>query len=298
MEVEMDDELRWYTATWLLGLFGGALFDQVALPAVAAGVESTGRVRYTPWARAARTAASEQVLIWGDASDSRAESERLRELHRDIKGVGYNGVRYSALTPESWNWILISTFLMHRNAYTPLTGKQLSPADDQALWEEFRQNTAGLQFGSQAGLPATYVEVRDYYDKIVREKGTANKTLDGAVDSMQRPPMPPALPMIAKPAWAVLAPPIGHVVTTYSFGIMHPGVRKLTTVRWSRARDAEFALLCLALQSVYRTLPKKLAYTPLAYNRWQYEKLVGDYRSLGLTSFSPDAAVPSGCPLG
>ncbi|HEY4020328.1 MAG TPA: oxygenase MpaB family protein [Pseudonocardiaceae bacterium] len=282
------ERFHWFGGTVFVALFSAALFDQVALPPVAAGVESTGRIRNTPFERAIRTAASEQLIHWAEAEDHEAEAARLRRLHRDIRGVGYNGVRYSALTPESWNWIMISTFRMHRGAYLATTGDRLDDADEQAIWDHFRTQVDGLQLPGNSRLPEDHAEVREYYERIVREKCLANITLDGAVAAMLAPPMPESLPRAATPLWTLLAPAVGHLTHVLGFGVLHPGVRALTNPKWTRRHDLEFAALTTLLRVGYRFLPKRLTYTPLAYNRWQYEQITGRYRARGLTSFRPD----------
>jgi uncharacterized protein (DUF2236 family) len=93
-----------------LVLFAPALFDEMMLPAVSAALADTARIKNDPLGRARRTAASDQLTFMAKHEDRREEMQRLVRLHRDIKGVGPDGVRYSALTPEPWNWNLISIF--------------------------------------------------------------------------------------------------------------------------------------------------------------------------------------------
>ncbi len=290
------EKFRWHGASVLMGLFGGALFDQVALPSVAAGVESTGRIRNATWARAIRTAASDQLVFWGTEADRRAEFSRLKLLHRDVKGVTDDGERYSALSPESWNWILTSTFFMMHNSYTPMTGERLTADDDQAFWEYFKAATVGLHLPGKSALPETYCELRENYDEMARTRLRANDTLDNAVDSLLSPPRPDFIPAVASPLWRLIGPVAGHGVCILSFGIMHPGVRALTRVRWTRRHEIEFRVLTAGVRFAFRHLPKRLQYSPLAYNRWRYEELSRSYRSLGLTSFAPDTR-SRGCPI-
>jgi uncharacterized protein (DUF2236 family) len=284
-----EQEFRWYGASMLIGLFAGALFDQVALPSVAAGVEATGRVRNTPWARATRSAASDQLVLWGDAADRQAEFDRLKDLHRAVKGTGYNGVRYSALNPESWNWILISTLRMHINAYPHITGKALTPEDAQAFWSYYCTEFNHLQLPGSSRLPESYAEVCDYYDMVVREKAQPNKTLDGAVQAARQPAFPEFLPGPIRPLWPLLGPTAGHALCILGFGIMDPQLRDLASIRWTRRHQIEFHALTKVVQAAHRHLPKRLTYSPLAYNRWKHEQLTAKYRSIGLTSFAADA---------
>ena len=110
-----------------LVLFASALFDEMMLPAVSAALVDTARIRDDPFARARRTAASDQLTFIANDVDRREEMQRLVRLHRDIKGVGPDGVRYSAMSPEPWNWNLISIFFMHRGAFMAMTGESSAP---------------------------------------------------------------------------------------------------------------------------------------------------------------------------
>jgi uncharacterized protein (DUF2236 family) len=251
-------------------------------------LEDTGRLRYAPLQRALRTAASDQIVFAGEEADRRAEAERLVRLHRDVKGVGANGVRYSALNPQSWNWILISTFFVYRNAFRVITGKKLTPADDQAVWDRFRLLSADLQLPGRSALIADYDELCAYYDQIAAEKLETTATLECAVASVLHPPRPDFVPAVVAPLWRLASPMAGHVIAVIGFGTMHPGVRELVPMSWSRRHDVEFAVLSRAIALAYRSLPARLTDTPLARNRRQYERLVAKYQGVGLTSFAPD----------
>src|SRR5689334_3486115 len=155
----------------LLMLFGPALFDEMMLPAVSASLVDTARIRDDPFARGRRTAASFQLTFLADDADRREEMQRIVRLHRDIKGVGPDGVRYSAMSPEPWNWNLISIFFMYRGAFVAMTGEKLSDADNQALWDRYRALTQDLQMPGRAReLADSYDELSAYYDKMATEK--------------------------------------------------------------------------------------------------------------------------------
>jgi len=271
-----------------VGLFAAGLFDQPMLPAVSAALEATGRIRNQPWWRAVRSAASDQLVFHGATADRQTEAERLVRLHRDVKGTDANGIRYSALNPESWNWILISTFFVYRNAFRVITGKELTPADDQAVWDRFRLLSADLQLPGRSALIADYDELCAYYAQIVDEKLEVTSTLEDAVASVLRAPRPDFVPVVAAPLWRLSSPVAGHVIAVIGFGTMHPGVRELVPMSWSRRHDVEFAVLSRAIALAYRWLPARLTDTPLARNRREYARLVAKYQGVGLTSFAPD----------
>lgn len=271
-----------------VALFAPGLFDQAMLPAVSAALENTGRIRNAPWGRALRSAASDQIVFSGDEVDSRLETERLVQLHRDVKGVGAEGVRYSALNPESWNWILISTFFVYRNAFVAITGDKPTAAENQMVWDRFRQLSEGLQLPGRSRLVEDYDELCSYYDQMVVDKLEVTSTLECVVRFTVRPLRPDFLPAAAGPLWNLTSPMIGHVLGVLGFGIMHPDVRALVPTTWTRRHDLEFAVMTTAIRIAYRWLPTRFTDTPLARNRREYQRLMEKYRGTGLTSFAPD----------
>ena len=154
----------------LVGMFAPALFDEMMHPAVSASLVDTARIRDAPLSRARRTAASDQLAFFAHEAHRHDEMERLVRLHRDLKGIQPDGQRYSALSPEPWNWNLISIFFMHRGAFIAVGGERLSPDDNQAIWDRFRQMCDGLQMPGRARqLVERYEDLCAYYDKVVDE---------------------------------------------------------------------------------------------------------------------------------
>ncbi|MGZ8746334.1 MAG: oxygenase MpaB family protein [Mycobacterium sp.] len=294
-------EFRKHSGSTLGGFFGAAAFDEVALVPVAAAVDKTGRFAANFADRGVRSGFSALLAIWGDAEDKVAEADRLKMMHREVRGRGTGGfadVRYSALDPKLWNWIAVSGMFVVLNSFTPCTGIVLSDAERELAYAQLLDAFAALELpGKSAKLPATYAEATDYYESMVRDKLQANAFLQQVTIDLIRLPLPtlvlPApLRRLLTPPWLVLRPVAGHVLKVCSFGILHPGIRDLTGFRWESRHDLEFALYCRVLQLAWRVLPDKLLLIPLARNRIEYEKLVHVHRSVALDSFAP----PAGCP--
>ncbi|MGH3561167.1 MAG: oxygenase MpaB family protein [Mycobacterium sp.] len=150
---------------------------------------------------------------------------------------------------------------------------------------DFRKYTGSVLAGVFGGA---------FYDEVAFLPVAA-----AAVDTarLTRLPVPSMLPAAVRlpvtPLWLAVRPAAGRVMKVCSFGIMHPGVRKLTGFHWQPVHDVEFAFYTLLLQLAWRVLPDRLRLSPLAYNRLQYEKLVKLYRSVALDSYAP-----LGCPVG
>jgi uncharacterized protein (DUF2236 family) len=278
-----------------LVLFASALFDEMMLPAVSASLVDTARIREDPFGRGRRTAASFQLTFVANDVDRREEMQRLVRLHRDIKGVGPDGVRYSAMSPEPWNWNLISIFFMYRGAFMAMTGEKLSAADNQAIWDRYRALTEDLQMPGRARqLADRYEELSAYYDEMATEKLERTTALDIVVNALRHPRRPEQMSVLAEPLWRLLGPLGGHVAAILGFGIMHPPVRAILPMRWERRHELEFAVLTRLLQIAYRWLPRGLTDTPLARPKCAYAQVVNHYKGIGLTSFAPGATETCG----
>ncbi|OBI44582.1 hypothetical protein A5707_03135 [Mycobacterium kyorinense] len=296
-------QFRKHSGSVFAGVFGAAAFDEVALVPVAAAVDKTGRFERNFADRGVRSGFSALLAIWGDADDRAAEGERLKLLHRDVRGRGkgeFADVRYSALSPQLWNWIAVSGLFVVLRSFTPATGITLTPAEEEAAYQQLVTAFGAIELPGKSGkLPSTYADAIRYYDDMVDSHLRANPFLDRVTAGLTRLPLPTLLlpaPLRAgiTPLWFAARPVAGRVVKVCSFGIMHPGVRDLTGFRWQARHDREFALYTRLLQLAWRVLPDRLLLVPLAYNRLQYEKLVKLHRSVALDSFAP----PRGCPVG
>ncbi len=297
-------EFRRHSGSVLGGLFGAAAFDEVALVPVAAAVDKTGRFAANFADRGVRSGFSALLAIWGDATDREAEGQRLKTMHREVRGRGtgdFADVRYSALDPTLWNWIAVSGLFVVLNSFTPCTGITLNDDEREAAYQQLLQAFRALELpGKNAKLPVTYADAVAYYDDMVANELATNPFLRRVTRDLTKLPLPtlvlpPALRTALTPGWVALRPLAGRVLTVCSFGILHPGVRELTGFRWEARHDVEFALYSRLLQLAWRTLPDRVLLIPLARNRIEYEKLVRLHRSVALDSFAPPAGR---CPAG
>ena len=296
---EVLAEFRRHTGSVLGGIFGGAAFDQVALPAVAAAVDRTGRFADNFTDRGTRSGFSAMIALWGDPADRVAEAAWLKERHRDVRGRGagaYSEVRYSALQPENWKWIAVSGIMLALRTFPFCTGTSLSVAEREAAYEMLRESFADLELPSEAGrLPRDVYEADAYYDEMVRTKLQSSPFLVEQFSALTRLPMPTLgvdrrTRVALTPLWFAVRPLVGHLIVVCSSKAMHPGVQQLTGFRLRRRHDLEFALACAVMQVSWRVLPDRVMLLPLARNRLEYEKLVRVYRRYALDTF----AVPEG----
>lgn len=297
-------EFRKHSGSVLGGFFGAAAFDEVALVPVAAAVDKTGRFANNFADRGVRSGFSALLAIWGDATDRAAEGERLKTMHREVRGRGtgdFVDVRYSALDPQLWNWIAVSGLFVVLKSFTPCTGITMTEDEQEVAYQQLLQSFRSLELpGKNAKLPATYAEATAYYESMVESGLASNPFLRRVTENLTKLPLPtlvlpPLLRLALTPGWMAVRPLAGRFVTVCSFGILHPGIREMTGFRWEPRHDREFALYTRALQLAWRTLPDRILLIPLARNRIEYEKLVRLHRSVALDTFAPP---PGRCPAG
>lgn len=295
---EVIYEFRKHSGSVLGGFFGAAAFDEVALVPVAAAVDKTGRFANNFADRVVRSGFSALLAIWGDATDRAAEGERLKTMHREVRGRGtgdFADVRYSALDPQLWNWIAVSGLFVVLKSFTPCTGITMTDDEQEVAYQQLLESFRSLELpGKNAKLPATYAEA------MVESGLASNPFLRGVTENLTKLPLPtlvlpPMLRLALTPGWMAVRPLAGRVVTVCSFGILHPGIREMTGFRWEPRHDREFALYTRVLQLAWRTLPDRILLIPLARNRIEYEKLVRLHRSVALDTFAPP---PGRCPAG
>ncbi|ULE34126.1 oxygenase MpaB family protein [Mycobacterium sp. IDR2000157661] len=300
---EVIAEFRKHSGSALGGFFGAAAFDEVALVPVAAAVDKTGRFAANFADRGVRSGFSSFLAIWGDPADRAAEGDRLRRMHREVRGTGtgaFADVRYSALDPKLWNWIAVSGLFVVLNSFTPCTGITMTAAEKETAYAQLLEAFRSLELpGRNAKLPATYAEAVQYYDAMVDTVLRANPFLSRVTADLTRLPLPTLmlsapLRRALTPPWLLLRPIAGRVVKVCSFGILHPGVRELTGFGWTSRHDREFECYTRLMQLAWRVLPDRVLLIPLARNRLEYERLVRLHRSVALDSFAP----PPGCPVG
>jgi uncharacterized protein (DUF2236 family) len=274
-------DFRKHLGSVLNGVFGGVLFDEVAMLPIAASVDRTGRFRDNFTDRALRSAFSGQAILAG-AEQRKKHAQWLIGQHRSVRGTGvgeYDGVRYSALDPDLWLWIIASAVHAIIVSYPVCSGTTLRPAESEAGYQYLRHLLNDLELPSQRGrLPATFGEFEAYYEETVATGLAANGFLRGQFATLTRLPLPTLLlPVWLRPAltppWLLVRPLIGHVVQVCSAKTMHPDVLAMIGFGLKRRHDWEFAVYSRLLQLAWLLLPDRLLLDPIHYNRVRLDTL-------------------------
>lgn len=294
---ELAADVRWWTGMPLaFGLFGRLALDQVAYREVAAAVDATGRFEENFTDRGIRSYLWGPLLMFGDEADRRATADRLKSLHRQVRGRGrghFEGERFSALDPALWKWVGTSSLLVFYTGYVATYGDdRLTPEEREVVYRTLRHLGDFDLPSTQAAIPATVAGMEAYYEEVAATRLADNEFLQWANRTFGALPVPTLvgprwLHLLVTPLWRLVTPALSRPARICAEATAHPRMRELLGVRWNRRKQVEFRLYTATLRAARRRLPAWLLLEPLAHNRYRYERLRAAYARPALTSFAP-----------
>ncbi|PRX45421.1 uncharacterized protein (DUF2236 family) [Prauserella shujinwangii] len=247
-------------------LSGTGLLLQVAHPVVGQGVLDHSEFRHRPWRRAWDTHLSTLRFVYGMGHGAHAEGRRLREVHRNIKGVlngpGAPGRRYHALDPKAYSWVhlTLARFLVDTAA---TFGDPLDDVELEQMWREFR--AIGRALGIRPHhMAATWAEAEELFDRTVHETLEANQSTADVLAALTDPASPSRL--LPRPLWRLLSRPAARVVRLTTVGTLPPVLRERMNLTWTERDARNLDRLARTVRAVYRRLPEPLRYPPIAYS--------------------------------
>jgi uncharacterized protein (DUF2236 family) len=229
---------------------------------IGAAVRDSSDFTRDPWGRLDRTLRSLQVQLFGGPA-AVAEAERLRALHRSIRGSGFSGERYSALDPDAYAWVHLSNFdsvlAFHRWFGPPLVRTQQAQ-----LYDEWRR--VGLVLGVRADrMPRDLDSLRTYVRNVVAhtlvDNGTARALLAGLrLEGVSVPPWR----FFPDPLWWVLRPLGGSFVHDVTVGTLPARLRETLGLRWTMADRRRLRAAAVLVRAASAPLPDRVLHYPLA----------------------------------
>jgi uncharacterized protein (DUF2236 family) len=258
--------LTWrYAGDWRGGLTARAtLLLQVAHPVVGAGVADHSEFLEDRWGRLIRTMESTfDFLGYRGDERGRREAARLREIHKDIKGVDAQGRRYHALNPEAYLWVHATLF--HGMVQTQrLFGRRPLTSDrERALFGEWRELALALGI-TERHLPAGPDAFREYFDAMVEERLEYNDTVRLLIDLDRKPlPPPPRWPLPVF-AWSGIAVPPTVLLRRVGVGSLPPVLRERFGLRWTTLDELRFRAFARSMRAADTVMIDTLRYSPIA----------------------------------
>jgi uncharacterized protein (DUF2236 family) len=239
----------------LLAGAGYALVLQVAHPVVGAGVAQHSDYRNDPWGRLWRTLDYVNLSIFGGPEAAGEIGRRTRNMHKQIKGVRPDGERYHALDPAAFAWVhatLAHSILRSHELF----GLKPTPAERAAFYADWRR--IGRLIGVRdRDLPADYQTFTLYFNQTVDAMLGDNETVQGVLESLQKPARPD-LRLLPEPVWRVLRIPPARATRVITAGMLGAKLCARFGLSWTRADDLQFRAIAAASRVSGPLLPRRL----------------------------------------
>ena len=259
------NSLMWrkgFSRTGLL-MAGRPLLMQVSHPVIGAGVRDFSDFEDDPWGRLDRTLTSLFTQLFG-GQQAIAEAQRLRELHRSIKGVGFRGERYSALNPEAYAWVHMSN-ADSALLFLDVLDRPLNLSQKRQLFAEWRE--VGLLLGvKDAHMPARYDDLRGYVDAMVDDQLEWNETAERVLRSLSLNGIDPPYEVIPKSVWRALKPLGRTVLHDVTVGSLPPALRAKAGIRWTHEDEARAARIARVVRGASRVTPARTLHYKAGYD--------------------------------
>ncbi|MFD5243557.1 oxygenase MpaB family protein [Amycolatopsis sp. NPDC058340] len=246
----------------LLGA-GTALLLQVAHPVVGAGVHDHSNYTEDPWGRLDRTIDSLLSQVFGGQA-AIAEAERLREMHKAIKGVDQHGERYHALNPEAYWWVHGSTFWTTVRMHEVFVHR-LSGTEKRRFYAEWRR--LGLLLGlREHHMPEDLEGFEAYFDDVVANRLEDNRTVRELLQSItMRDTPPPPWWFLPDALWRPVRPAGGNVLTLCAIGLLPQPLRDRLSLKWTDADERRLRRLGAVTRAAGKRVPDRFRLYPKAY---------------------------------
>ena len=193
------DSVTWRVHADSAMFVGGlrALLLQVMHPLAMAGVADHSAYRTDPMGRLWRTSLYVGTTTFGSTDDARAAIAMVKRVHERVVGVAADGRPYAANDPHLLLWVhhtLVDSFL---RAYRRYGSTPLTDADADRYVDEMA--VLAHEFGADPAARSV-AELRSWFG-AERPELRAERPARDAVRFLMFPP----LPVISRPAYAVIA---------------------------------------------------------------------------------------------
>jgi uncharacterized protein (DUF2236 family) len=255
-----------------IGLMGGTIgILQLLHPAIGAGVSDHSDFFRDPFDRIFRSLPRILGVVY-DGGRAEATGHKVRDFHRDIKGVDAAGRRYHALDPATYWWAHATFQFMTEQVADRYDNHRLTVLERERLYRE------GVEWYRRYGLtmrpvPPDRASFQTAWDQQCAEVLEMNPAARWALDQVIG--LQP-LHLGRAVDWAGPLMRIGVVrritlepVRISTIGGLPPVVRERFGIPWSRADQLELDALELAVRQAWRFVPFPLRWHPRALAGWR-----------------------------
>jgi uncharacterized protein (DUF2236 family) len=219
-----------------------ALLLQSLHPLAIAGVAQHSDYRHDPWGRLQRTADFLTATTFGPASAAERAVDRVKAVHRHVRGVAPDGRPYAADDPHLLRWVHVAEVDSFLRAHDRYGRHRLSRRDRDRYLADAARIAEALGADDP---PVTERELRLQLRDYRPELATTKAARDAARYLLVQPPMPlaarPVYGLIAAaavgllPAWSRPMLRVPWLPITETVAIRPAGDLITRTMRWAIA---------------------------------------------------------------
>lgn len=242
---------------------------QSAHPVIDTAVSKDKKYKYDPWGRAKGSTQLLWPVVYSRPDKAIEMGHRLRELHREIKGVDKDGKKYHALDPEAYSWVHITGFDATLRMYEYF-GRRLSREDREQMFSEWKRMGALLGIADKY-IPQTQDEYWKHFDYIIEERLQWGPVLDDLMDPKFYAgyPRPEELEKLPMPIFKLMMSAMGWFMHKITVATLPQNFRRKFNVKFSKADKVMFNMFAWSVRTVYPLTPERMRYIPLAWRAIQ-----------------------------
>lgn len=269
------ESVSWRKSSDIRGFFGAgyALLMQTAHPTVGAGVRDHSNYQNEPWQRLYRTLDYVNLTVYG-GEDAIEVTQRVRAMHKRIRGTHADGSKYHALEPGAYAWVQATLIKAIIDVNQRFVGS-MTPEEHAQLYQEWR-GLARLLGVREGDLPADYADFDAYVDGVIESQLELTESAGDVLASFRKTEQPPFLPRWTAPLWRLAFWPAGRVLLLVTTGLLPPVLRERLGLKWSPGRERLFRLIGWFSRSLSPVLPRFLKVTGPDYLRQRRRYLARD----------------------
>jgi uncharacterized protein (DUF2236 family) len=180
-------------------------------------------------------------------------AHRVRDYHRDLKGVDHHGERFHALSPELY-FASHAIFTYIVMTFVDTFVEPLDDAQRAALYDECR--TWYLRYGVSArAMPESWAEFETYWAELCCDGLQVTPSAQRLLEHVLVSPAVTPPPYVPRSVWRVLRPIAGDNLRVLTTGPLPEPVRQTLGLPWSTTDRLRYAALVGMLRVVWPVLP-------------------------------------------
>lgn len=255
---------RYFGDSRVLLFLGTGFILQVAHPVIGKGVGDHSSFKTDPYGRLQRSLDLLWPCVYNTPVGVAEYGRKLREMHRNIRGTGYDGKPYHALAIEPYMWVHITAYMGFLDM-AEFVGDELTAAQKQQLFDEW------LQMGRQLGIrdqdmPQDIPSYWTYVNRMIDERLERNETLDYLCNEeyFRRQSKPP-LKWLPTVLWKPIGRFGGSVAWLCARASMPESFRRKFDISWTGRDARRYRRVSLLLRTIWPLLPERARWVPQAW---------------------------------